>query len=180
MRLFAGIEIPEKHRDRLSMVAGPLPGARWVDDDDMHITLRFAGDIDNRVAGEFADFLALIDVDPFAIRIGDLGVFGGREPRVIYAGVEGGERLDILQRATDRAARSAGLQPEGRNWRPHVTLARLRGTSPDEVARFLSTCPRLELPPFTVERFVLFSSRPNVGGGPYVVEEAYPLRGTLR
>jgi RNA 2',3'-cyclic 3'-phosphodiesterase len=180
IRLFAGIEIPELHRDRLSMLAAPLPGAKWIDDDDMHITLRFAGDIDNRTAGEFADFLALIDVDPFPIRFTELGAFGGREPRVIYAGVDGGERLDLLQRATDRAARSAGLAPEGRNWHPHVTLARLRGTSSDEVARFLGSFPRLELPPFTVERFVLFSSRPNVGGGPYVVEEAYPLEVRLR
>ena len=175
MRLFAGIEIPEPQRLRLAMTAGPLPGAKWVDSADMHITLRFAGDIDNHTADEFVHFLADIEIEPFEIRIGDLGVFGGREPRVIYAGADGGERLESLQRATERAARSAGLPPEPRNFRPHVTLARLRGTSPELVARFLGSRGRLEMPSFSVERFVLFSSKPKVGGGPYVVEEAFPL-----
>ena len=177
MRLFAGLEIPETHRLRLSFLKMPLPGAKWIEPDDMHITLRFAGDIDNRVAEDFAGFLAEIDIEPFEVRIAEVGAFGGREPRVIWAGAEGGPALDALQRATERAARAAGLEPESRSFKPHVTLARLRGTKPEAVARFLGSRGPLELPPFAVERFVLFSSRPNVGGGPYVVEDVYPLGG---
>ena len=149
--------------------------ARWIAAEDMHISLRFAGDIDNRTADEFAEFLAQIEIEPFEVRVADLGVFGGREPRLIYAGVNGGDRLEALQRATERAARSAGLAPEPRNYKPHVTLARLRGTRSDVVARFLGSRPRLDTEPFFVERFVLFSSRPRVGGGPYVVEADFPL-----
>lgn len=178
LRLFAGIEIPKRQRDSLGLVSQPLPGAKWVEPDNMHLTLRFAGDIDNRIAEEFAAFLAEIDSDPFTIRIADLGCFGGNDPKVIWAGVNGGDRLEALQRATERAARSAGLPPETRSYKPHITLARLRGTRPEAVARFLSSAARLDLEPFTVERFVLFSSRPRVGGGPYVVEDAYPMRGT--
>ncbi len=175
IRLFAGLEIPQAHRMRLAFLKGPLPGAKWVEPEDMHITLRFAGDIDNRAASEFAEFLAGIEIDPFEVRIAELGAFGGREPRVLWAGVDGGESLGQLQRATERAARSAGLAPETQSYKPHVTLARLRGASVHELARFMSARPLLDLPPFTVERFVLFSSKPKSGGGPYVIEEAYPV-----
>lgn len=175
LRLFVGIELPESVRLRLSMIGAPLAGAKWIEPADMHITLRFAGDIDNRVAGELADFLAQVDAEPFEVRLTDLGAFGGRDPRIIYAGVEGGEPLAQLHRATDRACRSAGLEPEPHAWHPHVTLARLRGTRAEQVAQFLGSRARLETEPFTVERFVLFSARPKVGGGPYVVEEAYWL-----
>ena len=175
MRLFVGIEIPETVRLRLSMVRGPLAGARWIESADMHITLRFVGDIDNAVADELAHFLAGIELDPFEVRIADLGAFGGRDPRVLWAGVEGGEPLETLHRACERACRSAGLEAEPRSWHPHVTLARLRGASADQVARFLGQSGRLETEPFTIERFVLYSAKPKVGGGPYVVEEAYWL-----
>lgn len=174
-RLFAGIEIPAVQRQQLALLSGPLPGAKWSPAEDMHITLRFAGDIDNRTADDFAELLAGIEVAPFEVRIAGLGVFGGRDPRSVYAGIEGRGALEALQRATDRAARSAGLAPEARNYKPHVTLARLRGTSAEAVARFLGSRGALALPFFQVDRFVLFSSKPKVGGGPYVVEEAYPL-----
>lgn len=175
LRLFAGLEIPEQHRMRLSLVRNPLPGAKWVAPEDMHLTLRFAGDIDNRAAEEFAGFLAEIEQEPFEVRLSEVGAFGGREPRAIFAGADGGEPLEALHRATERAARSAGLPLEPRSFKPHITLARLRGTRPDVVARFLGSRPPLALEPFTIDRFVLFSSRPGTGGGPYVVEEAFPL-----
>ena len=174
-RLFVGLELPDMVRLRLGLVGGPLPGAKWVEPDDMHLTLRFAGDIDNRQADELVGFLDEIDLPRFELTIRDVGAFGGREPRVIWAGAEGGPALDQLQRAVERACRSAGLAPEPRAFKPHVTLARLRGASPDIVARFLGSRLRLAVEPFTVERFVLFSSRPRVGGGPYVAENVFPL-----
>ena len=175
LRLFAGLEIPEQHRLRLSFVRSPLPGAKWVKPEDMHLTLRFAGDIDNRTAEDFAGFLAEIEQDPFELRLIEVAAFGGREPRVIHAAADGGEPLEALQRATERAARSAGLALEPRGFKPHVTLARLRGSRPEVVARFLGSRPPLALEPFIVNQFVLFSSRPNGGGGPYVIEDVYPL-----
>ena len=174
-RLFIGLELPEAVRLRLSLVRGPLPGAKWIEPEDMHITLRFAGDVDNRQADELVGFLDGIAADPFELSLREVGAFGGREPRVIWAGVEAGAGLDQLHRAIERACRAAGLEPEGRAFKPHVTLARLRGTSPEVVARFLGSRARLALEPFTVERFALFSSRPRVGGGPYVVENVFPL-----
>jgi len=174
-RLFVGLELPEMVRVRLGMVRGPLPGARWIDPEDMHITLRFAGDIDNRQADELVGFLDGIATTPFEVMIREVGAFGGREPRSVHAGVEPSEDLDLLQRAVERACRSAGLPPEPRAFKPHVTLARLRGTKPDLVARFLGSRGSLAIGPITVDRFVLFSSRPRVGGGPYVVENVFPF-----
>ncbi len=173
IRLFAGLELPELHRQRLGILRQPLPGAKWVEPHDLHLSLRFAGDIDNRAADEFASSLSEIEFEPFSLTIADLGIFGGREPRVIWAGVIASDPLDQLQRATERAARSAGLPPCSRAFKAHVTLARLRGSRPDPIVRFLASSSALRLEPFTVNRFVLFSSKLNTGGGPYVVEDQF-------
>jgi 2'-5' RNA ligase len=176
-RLFTGIELPPDVREALARVRMPLPGAKWVEPENLHITLRFAGDIDNRVASEFAHGLAAIDGRAFPVRVAGLGAFGGNDPRVVWAGVEAGPELEALARANERAARAAGLPPEKRGFRPHVTLARLKHARADAVARFLGRNGHLRCEPFLVSRFVLLSSRPKVGGGPYVVEDAFPLQG---
>jgi 2'-5' RNA ligase len=175
-RLFVGLAVPELHRQRLALVRGPLPGAKWVEASDLHITLRYAGDIDNAMVREFDGFLAEIDAAPIEIRIGEIAAFGGSAPRTIHASVEATPELIALQRATEMAARSAGLAPEPQTFRPHVTLARLNGTRPDVAARFLGQRAGFRLDPFLVEEMNLYSSRPRVGGGPYVVETSYPLR----
>ena len=174
-RLFIGLELPELVRMRLGLVRSPLPGAKWIEPEDMHITLRFAGDIDNPQADELVGFLDQVEFRPFEVTIRDMGAFGGRDPRVVWAGVEGGAQLEQLQRSVDRACRSAGLPPEPRAFKPHVTLARLKGTSAEDVAHFLGARARLAVEPFPVDHFALFSSRPRVGGGPYVVENIFPV-----
>ena len=176
-RLFTAIEIPETMRTRLSLLRVPIGGARWVQPEDMHITLRFAGDIDGRTADDFADLLAEVSVPPFMATIAGGGTYGGREPRVLWAGVEAGPELDALYRANERAARGVGLDPDPRDFRPHVTLARMRGARHGAVARFLAMNGAVRLEPFLVERFVLLSARPGTGGPPYGVEAAYPLSG---
>lgn len=176
-RLFTALEIPEPQRMRLGLIRAALNGAKWIAPEHMHITLRFAGDLDGRAADEFADLLADVSVPAFDVRIAGTGAFGGRDPRVVWAGVEAGPDIDALYRANERAARSAGLEPDPRNFAPHVTLARLRGVRQAAVARFLEESGDLSLEPFTVSRFVLLSARPGSGGPPYVVEAEYPLEG---
>ncbi|MEW5963176.1 MAG: RNA 2',3'-cyclic phosphodiesterase [Pseudomonadota bacterium] len=176
-RLFAGIELPEDIRDLLSDLETPIPGVRWIEADALHLTLRFAGDIDNRAARELADELARIEVRAFEMRLKGLGTFGGKEPRALWTGVEAGEQLEQLARACERAARNAGLAPETRAFRPHITVARLKSPRIEALARFLSHHGGFQSEPFMVGRFVLYSSRPQVGGGPYLVEEAFPLEG---
>jgi 2'-5' RNA ligase len=174
-RLFTAIEIPEAMRVRLSLLRAPITGAKWVQPEDMHITLRFAGDIDGRTADDFADLLGDVSVPPFMVAIAGGGSFGGRDPRVLWVGVEAGPELDGLYRAHDRAARAAGLEPNPRDFHAHVTLARMRRVRHGAVARFLAENGDLRLEPFRVTRFVLLSARPGSGGPPYAVEAAYPL-----
>jgi 2'-5' RNA ligase len=177
-RLFTGIALPPALADELAGFARPLAGAKWIEAEDMHLTLRFAGDIDNAVAREFHDALSAIDEPAFAIRLAGFGAFGGQQPRTLWAGVEDSPWLEALARANERAARSAGLKPEKHGFKAHVTLARLKGTRPEAVARILGELGAFRSDAFQVDQFCLYSSRPKVGGGPYVVEEAFDLRGS--
>lgn len=176
-RLFTGLEIPTRMMTRLSMMRGKLAGARWIDPENFHITLRFAGDIDDLQAHAFASELEDIEFEPFDVSIEGLGSFGGNKPRALFAGVRMTEPLERLQKAHERAARRVGLPPEPRNFTPHITLARLKDTKPAAVAEYLSYFGAVFAEPFRVSEFVLFSSRANQGGGPYVIEECYPSRG---
>jgi 2'-5' RNA ligase len=175
-RLFTGLEIPADVGFALSLKRGGLTGARWIDPENYHITLRFIGDVDGNRADEVADSLdRLANSLRFSIRLTHLGSFGGDKPRALYAGVEPSEALNRLQAAQERMLQKAGLPPEGRKFVPHVSLARLRGTSAEELARFMAEAARFEPLSFVPARFVLFSSRDSVGGGPYLVEQSYPL-----
>jgi 2'-5' RNA ligase len=175
-RLFTGLEIPADIGFALSLKRGGLAGARWIDVDNYHITLRFIGDVDGQMADEVAQSLdRLANSLRFSVRLTHLGTFGGDKPRALYAGVEPSESLSRLQAAQERVLQRAGLPPEGRKFVPHVTLARLRGANPAEVARFIAEAGRFEPLSFPVGRFVLYSSKDSVGGGPYVVEQSYPL-----
>jgi 2'-5' RNA ligase len=174
-RLFSAIEIPRPIAERLNLLRAGLTGARWIDPENYHLTLRFIGDVDGATAREFTLALSAIQGAAFQLRFNGLGSFGGRKPRAIFARVAPSEALESLQRANERAAREARLPPEGRNFKPHITLARLRGARPDAVAAYLERQGAVAAEPFTVSRFVLYSSRASVGGGPYVVEAAYDL-----
>lgn len=175
-RLFTGLEIPPDVGFALSLKRGGLMGARWIEPENYHITLRFIGDVDNQTANEVADNLDHLSQSlRFPIRLTHLGIFGGDKPRALYAGVEPSEALSRLQAAQERMLQRSGLPPDGRKFVPHVTLARLRGTGAEDVARYIAEAGRFEPLSFSVPRFVLFSSRDSVGGGPYVVEQTYPL-----
>jgi RNA 2',3'-cyclic 3'-phosphodiesterase len=177
LRLFTAIEIPDEIKAGLHRLHLPLPGAKWVKPDDYHLTLRFAGSIGSNVAREFAANLAGIETDTFEIRLIGVGAFGNNDPHTVWAGVEPSSALDALARAHERAARNAGLAPDKRGFKPHVTLARLRHATPEPVARYLQRYTAYRSEPFMVIRTVLMSSKPLTGGGPYVVEDSFPMRG---
>jgi len=175
-RLFTGLEVPYDVQLALSLKRGGLFGARWIDPENYHITLRFIGDVDNHVANEVSYELDRLSYsESFRIRLSHLGTFGGDRPRALYAGVENNEALQRLQAAQERVLRRAGLEPEARKFVPHVSLARLRGTSAIEVADLIHHMGQFVPLEFTVRRFVLFSSKASVGGGPYLVEQSYSL-----
>lgn len=174
-RLFTGIEIPPDVAMSLSMLRGGLPGARWIDHENYHITLRFIGDVDDDVAHEAAAALDQVKRRAFDLHFEGVDAFGGRRPRAVFASVALSQELLELQAEQERLMQRIGLEPEGRKYTPHVTLARLRESSSRDVANYLATRGLFRTPSFRVSRFVLFSSRASTGGGPYVIEESYPL-----
>lgn len=174
-RLFTALELPADIVFSLSLLRGGLHGARWIDKENYHVTLRFIGDVDCHTADEIAASLDQISRPSFSIELNGLGSFGSRRPHSIWAGIRMTPDLNDLQAELERRIQRIGLEPERRKFAPHVTLARLRGTSETEVANFLALRGGFRSPPFPVGRFVLLSSRASRGGGPYIVEEAYPL-----
>ena len=174
-RLFTGLEIPPEVSQSLSTLRGGLPGARWIDPENYHVTLRFIGDIDGMIANEIASTLVRINRKPFEVALQGLSSFGGKKPRAVVASVVPSRPLMELQAELERLMQRFGLDPEGRKFIPHVTLARLRDASNQDVADYLSVRGYFPTRTFMASRFVLFSSRASVGGGPYVVEAPYAL-----
>ncbi len=176
-RLFTGIEIPSQIAQGLSLLRGGIPGARWIDPENYHLTLRFIGDVDGGVARDVMQMLDDVRGRPFEIVFDRLDQFGGKKPRAVFAGARQTPELIELQADQERLLQRIGLPPEQRKFTPHVTLARLRDSKTFEVADYLASRGPFRTPAFPVSRFVLFSSRASTGGGPYVVEAAYPLNG---
>ena len=174
-RLFTALEVPHTAAMSLSLLRGGLPGARWIDAENYHITLRFIGDVEGHVADEFANALDRIDRPAFNLELSGVGHFGGKKPHSIWAGVTPRPELSQLQAEIERICQRLHLPADPRKFTPHVTLARLRNSQIGDVAFYLSSRGNFSVPPFRVGRFVLMSSRDSVGGGPYVIEESWPL-----
>ncbi|MCT7376444.1 RNA 2',3'-cyclic phosphodiesterase [Chelativorans salis] len=174
-RLFTALEIPRDAALSLSLLRGGLPGARWVDVENYHLTLRFIGDVEGHVADEIANALDRVRRPAFSLTLSGVGAFGQKKPHAVWAGVAASPDLYALQGEIERICQRLGLAPDPRKFTPHVTLARLKNTSPHEVAAYLSARGNFAAVPFRVGRFVLMSARESIGGGPYIVEEAWPL-----
>jgi 2'-5' RNA ligase len=174
-RLFTALEVPSDIAFSLSLLRGGLPGARWVDPENYHITLRFIGDIDQPTADEIIGALTQVDRPRFDLSLESLDALGSRKAQAIVASVKRSSALSELQAEHERIIQRIGLEPERRRYRPHVTIARMKGASEADIASYLALRGNFRTPSFPVGRFVLLSSRASKGGGPYLVEEAYPL-----
>jgi len=176
-RLFTGLEITADIAEELSLMRGGVWGARWIEPDSYHITLRFMGDIAEGTARDLVEALDEVEMPCFSLKLRGIGTFGGAKPRAIWAGVESADdMLRRLQASHERLAQLVGLKGEGRKFTPHVTLARLRDANLAEVEQFALSHNLFETREFDVRQFVLFSSRPSRGGGPYAIEEVYPFK----
>jgi len=172
-RLFTGLEIPGDLANELSLARGGISGARWIDVENYHITLRFIGDIDGATARDIYANLAEIKRGPLTITLEGLSSFGGSKPSAIIVKVKPAQPLLDLQAEQERLIRRAGVSPEPRKFTPHITLARLRRSSPMGVAEYLTLRGFFPARQFEAKRFVLYSSRNSTGGGPYIIEAAY-------
>ncbi len=158
-RLFTGLEIPAEIGQTLSNLRGGLPGARWIDPENYHVTLRFIGDIDGMSANEIASMLFRVDRKPFEVKVQGLMSFGGRKPRAVVATIAPSKPLMELQAELERMMQRIGLDPEGRKFTPHVTLARLHDASDRDVADYLSLRGYFPSKAFMAERFRACSRR---------------------
>ncbi len=175
-RLFAALPLPQSARLHLSLMRGEVDSARWISADNMHLTLRFFGDVSNAEEQEILDALEMVDEASLTLNIKGAAVFGANKPTTIYAVVEPSPELTELQRAIERVARGLGFPPEPRPFVPHVTLARLHVGRPRQIAQFLQDAGHMRLEPIRIDTFAVMSARPGTGGGPYGVEATYPLR----
>jgi 2'-5' RNA ligase len=176
IRLFVGLELPEAVRERLYGLGGGVPGARWIAPENMHMTLRFIGNVNDDELADIDEALARVQASAFDLEITGLGEFSrGRRPAQIWAGARPAPPLMDLQRRIEAALVKAGFEPEGRRFTPHVTLARLKGSAPGRVRSFVAGHNLLGIDPFPVARFTLFSSHLGRKGASYRPEADYPL-----
>lgn len=179
-RLFTALELPDDITKALLPLQTGLEGALWRPRQNLHLTLRYFGAVDERKAADLDGELAAIIVPPFDLQLSTTDWFGKIEPKSVWAGVVADQNstasLELLQSRCERAARKSGLEPDKRNFMPHVTLAYLRGTMMDAVASYCRSHQALNTEVFTATHFTLFSSWSRHGeSNIYEALEHYPL-----
>src|SRR5262249_20929429 len=155
-RLFVAIRPPEAIRDLLIDAMDDSPDFRWQDDQQLHLTLRFVGEIERPIANDFADALTQVRAERFELRISGIGRFEQRSSGALWAGVEPKAPVAALAAKIERVRQQIGLDPERRAFHPHITLARWKGRRSREVGDFMERRGGLSSEPFKVDRFILF------------------------
>ena len=176
MRLFVALSLPEDVQQRLSGLANGLPGARWVKPENLHLTLRFLGEVDNLAAADVDDALAKIRSPGFDLSLNGIGHFGeGRKLRALWVGVDAIDELMRLQEKIEQALIRLGLPPEPRKFKPHITLARFKSNPGTRLQAYLADHNLVRAGPIAIASFELYSSFASADGPIYRVEASYPL-----
>jgi len=176
-RLFVAIDLPEDIKLAIGSLRCPLPGAKWVAEAQIHLTFRFIGDVDDELSKMIVASLSGIVAAPFSLAIQGVGCFPPkRDPKVLWVGADGSSELLDLQSAIEKALVRNGLEPEGRPFSPHITIARLKETPAALVAPFLRKHDRFATRSFPVTQFVLYSSTLTPQGAIHRQEALFPLR----
>ena len=176
VRLFVAVPFPSALQERLALLSGGIPGARWTLADNFHLTLRFIGEVDRHGYDDVVGALGQVRAAGFDLVLRGLDQFGkGERARVLWLGVEKSPALLHLRERIEAALTRAGLEPEGRKYTPHVTLARLHGAGGGRLGEFVQANHLVRLGPLAVDSFALFSSW-SYGDGPhYEIEIDYLL-----
>jgi 2'-5' RNA ligase len=175
IRLFTAIGLPADLVTRLSLMQGGVPGARWSPPENLHLTLRFIGEVDEVVANDIDDMLTGLRAAPFDLALMGCGSFGSKDPHSLWIGVGPSPPLLHLVARIDSLLQRMGLAAETRKYTPHVTLARLKDAPAPRVQAFLADHAAFTAGPFTVNAFGLYSSHAGSQGRHYVLERRYPL-----
>jgi len=178
MRLFIAIDLPENVKEQVARLCRGLPGARWVKPEQLHLTLRFIGEVDGGMFRDLQEGLDDVRSESFTLQLDGVGFFPPRgKPRVLWVGLrQCGDLLQIRSRIESRLV-ALGLEPEGRKFSPHITLARLKNTPAARVGRFLENHNLFLSAPFLVDEFFLYSSRLGRNRAIHRIEAGYPLAG---
>jgi RNA 2',3'-cyclic 3'-phosphodiesterase len=175
-RLFVAIRPPLAIREALIAIMGDVESARWQDDEQLHITVRFIGEVDARTADDLAAGLAGIASPPLDLRVSGVGGFEKKgRVHTLWAGVYPREPLEALNRKIGLLMTSVGLPTEGLAYIPHITLARFSAQG-GHVGSFLARHGDLALPEFQAAEFALYESRLGAGGPAYEDIATYPMR----
>ncbi len=176
IRLFIAIPLPQQIKFALHGMGRSIQGGRPVSLEQIHLTMRFVGEVESSLLKDIEECLDLVETEPFAIQIRGVGHFPPRgKPRVLWAGVEPCDELALLKRRIDGALAKCGVPPDNRKFSPHVTLARLNTTSIGRVTEFLAGNSFLEFDEFTLNSFHLYSSTLSPKGAVHALEAAYSL-----
>ena len=174
-RLFVGIDLPFHTKEHLASLEGGVPGARWQSEEQLHLTVRFIGNVEAPVANDIANALDGLHMEAFDLTLSGVGQFGDKRPHVIWAGLEQSPPLHRLAGKVEQLLQRLGLPPETRKYTPHITLARLKNPSRDRVFKYLSDHALFQVPAFTVSAFHLFESHLGSAGAIYQIVSSYPL-----
>lgn len=175
LRLFSGLELPSSIRGAIAGLQGGVRRARWIKMRNLHITLCFIGEVEEPIAAAIDETLGSIQQNAFSLSCAGIGAFGTPFPRSLWIGISKSLELAALQDANVTALRKLGLSLKRRQYRPHVTLARLRGKGHTDVGRWLTEHGLFHSEVFAVKHFVLFSSHLGNREAEYIVERCYPL-----
>ena len=174
-RLFVAIRPPEDIRDLLLDAMNDSADFRWQSEEQLHLTLRFVGEVERPTADDFAVELGRVRTAPFELHIAGTGRFEQRSAGALWAGVEPRKPVAALAAKVERACLAVGLEPERRAFHPHITLARWKGRRSHEIARFLERTRGFASEPFEVRDFILFESRLSKHGAHYEEVARYAL-----
>ena len=174
-RLFVALRPPAHIRDRLIDVMEGVDGARWQDEDQLHLTLRYIGEVERSLANDLAEALQDIAMPPFEVALRGTGIFSRKgRAHTLWAGVAPQPELARLQRKVERRCQLVGIEPEHRKFMPHVTIARLNAAS-GPVDAFLAEHAVTRFGNWQAENFGLFESHLRTGGSLYREVVDYPL-----
>ncbi|HVU29048.1 MAG TPA: RNA 2',3'-cyclic phosphodiesterase [Sphingomicrobium sp.] len=174
-RLFVAIRPPGPIRDLLIDAMDDTADFRWQDEEQLHLTLRFVGEVDRPIATDLADALSRISAHPLELRIAGVGRFEQRSSGALWAAVEPRAPMAALAAKVERVSQSVGLEPERRAFHPHITLARWKGRRTREVQDYLERTCGLSSEPFVIDSFGLFESHLSRHGAHYEEVASYPL-----
>jgi RNA 2',3'-cyclic 3'-phosphodiesterase len=176
-RLFVAIDPPADIREQLAALCCGLPDARWVQPEQLHLTLCFIGEVDGSTFLDIREALPEIQTSPFPLRLRGVGFFPPRGlPKVVWVGIDPCEPLMVLQRKITTRLFQLSVELENRKFSPHITLARLQHTPASKVGKYLAINGLFGSEPFVADRFVLYSSVLGKKGASHFVEQVYPLR----